>query len=128
MPGLGASLLGGNLPKNCSGKSDNRCRYRHPGRDPIADTVEIGRLTHREREVLLLLGTGMNNRELARELGIAERTVKAHTARVLDKLSLPSRLEAAVVSVLLHHALCEDPWCVRHVAAVPARQSASKVA
>ncbi|TGB09251.1 helix-turn-helix transcriptional regulator [Streptomyces sp. MZ04] len=89
------------------------CPYRDPGRDPIAKTVRLDRLTGRERQVLLLLGSGMNNTELSGELQIAERTVKAHTARVLEKLELPSRLEAAVVSVLLHEALCEDPGCVR---------------
>ncbi|MEV0319152.1 helix-turn-helix transcriptional regulator [Streptomyces sp. NPDC050658] len=98
-----------------SRKTSSRCPYRAPRKDPIAETVDLGALTVRERQVLLFLGTGMNNRELAKSLGIAERTVKAHTARVLDKLALPSRLEAAVVSVLLHHALCTDPLCVRHV-------------
>ncbi|MEV8259622.1 helix-turn-helix transcriptional regulator [Streptomyces huasconensis] len=99
------------------------CPYRVPGRDPIAETVELGRLTRRERQVLLLLGTGMNNRELARELRIAERTVKAHTARVLEKLSVPSRLDAAVLSVLLHHVLCEDPSCTRRAVTVEASDS-----
>ncbi|MBB1254738.1 helix-turn-helix transcriptional regulator [Streptomyces sp. OF3] len=97
------------------GKSTAKCPYRHLGIDPVGGPVELERLTRRERQVLLLLGTGMNNRELAAELGIAERTVKAHTARVLEKLRLPSRLEAAVASVLLHELLCEDVRCVRHL-------------
>lgn len=99
------------------------CPYRVPGRDPIAETVELGRLTRRERQVLLLLGTGMNNRELAQELRIAERTVKAHTARVLEKLSVPSRLDASVLSVLLHHVLCEDPSCARRDASAEVNDS-----
>ncbi|WP_245239506.1 LuxR C-terminal-related transcriptional regulator [Streptomyces sp. MZ04] len=93
--------------------------------------MELGLLTDRERQVLLLLGTGKNNRELAKALGIAERTVKAHTARVLDKLRLPSRLEAAVVSVLLHHVLCEDARCVRNCGereAIPLQRSHAHVA
>ncbi|MFE0105451.1 response regulator transcription factor [Streptomyces sp. NPDC059009] len=94
-------------------KSADPCPYRTPGSDPIAETVHLDRLTDRERQVLLLLGTGMSNRQLSRALGISERTVKAHTARVLDKLELPSRLSAAVVSVLLHEALCEDEGCAR---------------
>ncbi|WP_437114356.1 response regulator transcription factor [Streptomyces cyaneofuscatus] len=56
--------------------------------------MNLGLLTDRERQVLLLLGRGMNNRDLAKALRIAERTVKAHTARVLGKLRLPSRMEA----------------------------------
>ncbi|MEU8933229.1 helix-turn-helix transcriptional regulator [Streptomyces sp. NPDC048409] len=70
-------------------------------------------LTEREKEVLLHLGTGAGNRELAGELGIAERTVKAHIQRIVMKLDQNSRLEAAVLSVLAHHLLCSDPHCTR---------------
>jgi DNA-binding CsgD family transcriptional regulator len=75
----------------------------------------LDRLTEREKEVLLLLGTGLGNRQLAQELRIAERTVKAHIARIVDKLGQQTRLQAAVLSVLVHHELCADTHCAcRH--------------
>ncbi|MEU8028635.1 LuxR C-terminal-related transcriptional regulator [Streptomyces sp. NPDC049099] len=61
---------------------------------------DFSALTEREREVLLLLATGEQNRRLARRLGIAERTVRAHTASIMRKLDLTSRLQAAIVSHL----------------------------
>ncbi|MEU5020991.1 LuxR C-terminal-related transcriptional regulator [Streptomyces angustmyceticus] len=54
---------------------------------------------------------------VARELRIAERTVKAHIARISDKLGQQTRLQAVVLSVLVHHALCADTHCeCRHAA------------
>ncbi|MFJ6907984.1 LuxR C-terminal-related transcriptional regulator [Streptomyces griseoluteus] len=79
------------------------------------------RLTGREREVLLMLGTGLGNRELARELGIAERTVKAHIANIVDKIGQQTRTQAAIVSALAHGALCVDRACTRHRLREPAQ-------
>ena len=79
---------------------------------------KLKRLTNREKEVLLLVGTGVGNRELARELGIAERTVKAHIARIVEKLGQQTRLQVAMLGVLAHEKLCADPRCeCRHVTA-----------
>jgi two-component system nitrate/nitrite response regulator NarL len=55
-------------------------------------------LTGREAEVLLLLSTGDTNRVLARDLGISERTVRAHLTSIRRKLGLRSRIEIALVS------------------------------
>lgn len=79
----------------------------------------LKRLTDREKEVLLLLGTGVGNRQLAQELGIAERTVKAHIARIMDKLEQQTRLQAAVLSVLVHDVLCADRCCAFWRSVVP---------
>ncbi|MFE1286410.1 response regulator transcription factor [Streptomyces sp. NPDC058751] len=62
--------------------------------------LDFSVLTDREVEVLLLLASGEQNRRLARHLGIAERTVRAHTANIVRKLRLKSRFEAAIVSHL----------------------------
>ena len=48
-------------------------------------------LTPREREVLVLIGRGMANKRIALELGIAEKTVKAHVSSVLAKLGVADR-------------------------------------
>src|SRR5882672_11280401 len=56
-------------------------------------------LTPREREVLGVLAVGESNRVLARRLGIAERTVKAHLTSITRKLGLRSRVEAVLLSM-----------------------------
>ncbi|MGK5637856.1 helix-turn-helix domain-containing protein [Streptomyces sp. URMC 126] len=55
-------------------------------------------LTPREREVLSVLPSGEGNVAIARRLGIAERTVKAHLTSITRKLGLRSRVEAALLS------------------------------
>jgi DNA-binding NarL/FixJ family response regulator len=56
-------------------------------------------LTVRERAVLGLVAEGLANKEIGLRLGIAEKTVKAHVTRVLDKLGVQSRTQAALVAV-----------------------------
>lgn len=53
-------------------------------------------LTEREHEILECLANGMNNKTIARKLGISDTTVKVHIKNLLRKLNLTSRLEAAV--------------------------------
>ncbi|WP_406269279.1 LuxR C-terminal-related transcriptional regulator [Streptomyces sp. NBC_00191] len=77
---------------------------------PIAvSETDLERLTEREREVLRALANGEPNRLLARRLGIAERTVKAHITSITRKLGLRSRLEATLVSLHLYETLAEAP-------------------
>jgi DNA-binding NarL/FixJ family response regulator len=56
-------------------------------------------LTTRELEVLRLLGAGKNNKEIAAELQISERTARTHVSNILGKLDLPSRTRAALWAV-----------------------------
>jgi two-component system, NarL family, nitrate/nitrite response regulator NarL len=53
-------------------------------------------LTDREQEILQCLADGLNNKTIARKLGISDTTVKVHIKHLLSKLKLTSRLEAAV--------------------------------
>ncbi|HEX6901403.1 MAG TPA: response regulator transcription factor [Thermoanaerobaculia bacterium] len=53
-------------------------------------------LTDREQDVLRLLAQGRSNREIAREIGIAEITVRTHVSRILGKLGVSNRVEAVL--------------------------------
>jgi DNA-binding NarL/FixJ family response regulator len=56
-------------------------------------------LTPREREVLALIGRGMANKVIARELSLSEKTVKAHVSSILAKLGVSDRTQAALYAV-----------------------------
>ena len=59
----------------------------------------IGALTDREREVLGQIADGRSNREIARLLGVSEKTVKTHVSSVLAKLGVADRTQAALLAV-----------------------------
>jgi NarL family two-component system response regulator LiaR len=64
-------------------------------------------LTRREHEVLELIAAGRSNKRIARELGIAEKTVKTHVGHLLAKLGVADRTQAAVLAV--RRGLVEPP-------------------
>jgi DNA-binding NarL/FixJ family response regulator len=60
---------------------------------------EAAHLTTREREVLSEVAQGRSNREIARALGLAEKTVKTHVSAILTKLGVQDRTQAALYAV-----------------------------
>ncbi|GCE02027.1 DNA-binding response regulator [Embleya hyalina] len=68
-------------------------------RDDERRLVPAPRLTDREIEVLRLVATGRNNRDIAKQLFISENTVKNHVRNILEKLQLHSRMEAVVYAM-----------------------------
>ncbi|MEV0093337.1 response regulator transcription factor [Streptomyces sp. NPDC050738] len=75
------------------GRPDARAR-----RADAPDPAVLDALTRREREVLACLGCGLSNAEIAVRLSMAEATVKTHVSRLLGKLDMRSRVQAAVLA------------------------------
>jgi len=66
---------------------------QRPGDDPTSE------LTSRELDVLRLVAAGKPNKQIATELAISERTARTHVSRILRKLRLSSRTQAALWAV-----------------------------
>jgi DNA-binding NarL/FixJ family response regulator len=62
----------------------------------LVPTALIGELTPREREILMLLGDGLANKQIARRLGITEKTVKGHLTKIFQTIGVTDRTQAAL--------------------------------
>ncbi|WP_329567674.1 response regulator transcription factor [Kitasatospora sp. NBC_01266] len=82
---------------------------RPEGGDPTA----VERLTQREREVLAAIGEGLSNDQISRRLAMAQATTKTHVSRILAKLELRSRVQAAILAQDLVLALPRLPQLPR---------------
>lgn len=87
----GESLLSPAVTRALIGRFGERVR-------PAATDSAVGTLTAREREVLVLLATGLSNAEIATELVIGHETVKTYVSRILTKLDLRDRVQAVVLA------------------------------
>ncbi|MHC5258912.1 response regulator [Streptomyces sp. UC4497] len=65
---------------------------------PVVEDVE---LTDRERDILALVGEGLTNRQIGRRLFLSEKTVKNNISRLLAKLGVERRIQAAVIATKL---------------------------
>ncbi|AYA15795.1 DNA-binding response regulator [Streptomyces alfalfae] len=66
--------------------------------EPEPEPDALPGLTEREREILALIGEGLTNRQIGRRLYLAEKTVKNHISRLLAKLGVERRIQAAVIA------------------------------
>lgn len=73
--------------------------FRRPREDEDSDDSELYVLSDREQEILDLVAQGLRNKEIANNLGIAEKTVKNHVSNILKALQVNSRTEAAMKAV-----------------------------
>ncbi|MDT7845789.1 response regulator transcription factor [Streptomyces justiciae] len=65
-------------------------------------------LTAREREILALIGEGLTNRQIGQRLYLAEKTVKNHISRLLAKLGVERRIQAAVIATQAQDRLRQE--------------------
>ncbi|MFE7548716.1 response regulator [Streptomyces gardneri] len=81
-------------------------RLMHSLRDPEAakppEDERLAVLSERERSVLDLIGEGLTNRQIAKRLYLSEKTVKNHISRLLGKLGVERRVQAAVIAAQAH--------------------------
>ncbi|MFE3667437.1 response regulator [Streptomyces sp. NPDC059164] len=68
------------------------------GQQPAEKPETLPGLTDREREILDLIGEGLTNRQIGQRLYLAEKTVKNHISRLLAKLGVERRIQAAVIA------------------------------
>ncbi|MEW1923024.1 response regulator transcription factor [Streptomyces sp. NPDC088360] len=66
--------------------------------DTPAVAPELASLSPRERDILELIGDGLTNREIGKKLYLSEKTVKNHISRLLAKLGVHRRVQAAVLA------------------------------
>ncbi len=78
-----------------------------PPRPPDPPESDREALTPREKEVLKLLARGLTDREIAKELVIAEATVKNHVSNILSKLGVPNR--SAAIARAYEYGLLDPP-------------------
>jgi DNA-binding NarL/FixJ family response regulator len=79
---------------------------RHQQQLPHAENLRA--LTTRERDVLRLIGKGLDNRDIATELAISVRTVETHRSRIVDKLGIQGKAELVRQAMLYLQLANED--------------------
>ncbi len=88
----GDALIAPSITRRLIGAFVEKPARQAAGRDRLST------LTEREAEVLRLLAMGMSNQQIADELVVGVNTVKTHVARVLDKLEVSNRVQAAILA------------------------------
>ncbi|MGX9890960.1 response regulator [Streptomyces sp. NPDC002276] len=72
---------------------------RGPSGQPASEAGPLDALDVRERQILDLIGEGLTNRRIGKRLYLSEKTVKNHISRLLAKLGVERRVQAAVLAV-----------------------------
>ncbi|MFJ3091395.1 response regulator [Streptomyces sp. NPDC086838] len=75
---------------------------RGPEERKSPEDERLAGLSEREHSVLELIGEGLTNRQIAQRLYLSEKTVKNHISRLLGKLGVERRVQAAVIAAHVH--------------------------
>ena len=95
--GRGHALLAPEVTRRVIGRMAGEAAWTEGGdRAERPEPAGLAHLTAREREVLVLLGRGLSNAEIAADLVLGEATVKTHVSNVLAKLHLRDRVQAVI--------------------------------
>lgn len=79
-----------------------------------ADHELVGQLTEQERRVFVLVGQGLSNNQIAERMHLTEKTVKNYVSRMLSKLGMDRRTEAAVLAARLAERRNRDSGPAHH--------------
>src|SRR5713226_18984 len=95
--------------RSAPGRTGISCRGRRSRRSPapsarsgaaaLTSRRAASLLSEREREVLRLVADGLSNKQIARSLGITERTVKFHVTSIFNKLGAENRAQAVALAI-----------------------------
>ncbi|MGW7263274.1 response regulator [Streptomyces sp. NPDC054842] len=92
------AVAGGQSLLDASATAKLMARLRGGGQQAAEEPEMLPGLTDREREILELIGEGLTNRQIGQRLYLAEKTVKNHISRLLAKLGVERRIQAAVIA------------------------------
>ena len=90
---LGLALYAKSPPASLSAASYESA-ITLPNHAKESEEMPFARLSARERTVVLLMGHGLSNKRIARQLSIAPETVKSHAKRIFWKLTVQTRAQA----------------------------------
>jgi DNA-binding NarL/FixJ family response regulator len=92
------TLAGGGVVM--SPKASRAVLKAHPGASAVdpAEAARLGRLTSRERDVLVLIAEGLSNADIGARIHLSSGTVKDHVSAILTKLQVTSRVQAALLA------------------------------
>ena len=92
---LGLALSAESPPASLSAVSyESEIALANTAKDPAGIQYSGARLSARERLIVLLMGRGLTNKMIARQLSIAPETVKSHAKRIFWKLTVQTRAQA----------------------------------
>ncbi|MFF3955274.1 response regulator [Streptomyces sp. NPDC001890] len=90
----------------------NSLREEESGSGADKETDALSALSPREKDVLALIGEGLTNNQIGKRLYLSEKTVKNHISRLLAKLGVERRIQAAVIAA--HASEASPPGAEHH--------------
>lgn len=81
--------------------------HKNGGKLPTAEEAKIATLSARERQVIMLVGEGLRNKQIAQHLSISETTVRRHLTSIFRKLGVTERLD--LILYAYRHGLAKMP-------------------